>query len=216
LNTLSEIHILNFEYVYRVMRSEKLVCKSKVRIWRSTQTKVCRLFNLDDIEVMEVEPATKVLADSDQHLASESGSDVKSSKSLVLGSALVQALEVDNSKDTALKLLCNDTENSHAPAAAALTDGQETRRRDDHHQTAADARRQSPNLDVAPRLNCGQGLQVLQKYGLWDCPVHGCSWYGRHTVQVRGRTIDHAIQNNFRWTEPQQSRKLLPRCRRRL
>jgi hypothetical protein len=35
LSTLSEVLILNFEYVYRVMGSEKLVRKSKVRIWRS-------------------------------------------------------------------------------------------------------------------------------------------------------------------------------------
>jgi hypothetical protein len=31
LSMLSEVRIANFEYVYRVMRSEKLVCKSKVR-----------------------------------------------------------------------------------------------------------------------------------------------------------------------------------------
>jgi hypothetical protein len=34
LSTLSEVRISNFEYVYRVMHSEKLVHKSKVRIWR--------------------------------------------------------------------------------------------------------------------------------------------------------------------------------------
>jgi hypothetical protein len=36
LSTLSEVIISNFMYVYRVMRSEKLVHKSKVHIWRST------------------------------------------------------------------------------------------------------------------------------------------------------------------------------------
>ncbi len=35
-STLSEVSILNFEYVYRVMGSEKLVRKLKVRISRST------------------------------------------------------------------------------------------------------------------------------------------------------------------------------------
>ncbi len=37
LGMLSEVCISNFEYVYRVMRSEKLVRKLKVRIWRSTE-----------------------------------------------------------------------------------------------------------------------------------------------------------------------------------
>jgi hypothetical protein len=36
LSMLSEVRISNFEYVYRVMRSGKIVGKSKVRIWRST------------------------------------------------------------------------------------------------------------------------------------------------------------------------------------
>jgi hypothetical protein len=39
-STLSEVRVLNFKYVYRVMCSEKLERKLKVRIWRSTEIEV--------------------------------------------------------------------------------------------------------------------------------------------------------------------------------